>query len=156
MRTVAAPMRSAAIHFPSVMRTPSAQIASAFSAPRSTSLIARPTVPEKKPMARAISDGFGTTVSAAMGALVTGRKGWRGAAAAAPLRSTASADLQSDALLSGDERLPRRGRAGTLGRTHPGGAEVLPDARHLRDVGHRDSALGGRAEGLQVLVLDLC
>src|SRR6188472_2352135 len=156
MSTVAAPIRSAASHFPSPSRTASAHTARAFTAPSSTSLIASPTVPEKNPMPRAISDGFGTTVSAAMGALVTGARvgpegrGERRAPPAAEL-----ADLESDALLGGDERLPRRGRAGALRRPHPRSAEVLPDTRHLRDVGHRDAAGRRCAEGLQVLVLDL-
>ncbi len=65
-------MTIAATHLPSAKRIPIAHSASAFSMPSSPSLITSPTVPEKKPIARARADGFGTADSDAMGALVTG------------------------------------------------------------------------------------
>src|SRR4026209_263940 len=64
-------MTIAATHLPSAKRIPIAHTARAFSNPSRPSFMTSPTVPEKKPMARARADGFGTTESDAMGALVT-------------------------------------------------------------------------------------
>src|SRR3990172_2548914 len=159
MSSVAAAIASTASHFSSVSRIPMAQRARALRKSSRTSLIPSPTGPEKNPTPRASSEGPGTAVSAGMGTLVTGSPGVQsreGAGVSAPSRPFAgSADLLRDALLCADEGPPPGNRSRTLRRAHPRGAEVLPDARHLRNVRHRNTPDGRLAERPQIRVLDL-